>query len=476
MSKIFSISVSKLEYLQNQSIQSHESMINYIENIDSEPLNGTSKIAIEISTLEELAAQVSNFLSLEKEKKVIIDSFKSTFLLLPFQSLCQSLKSQLKNIKLTVKQQTTTFKADIKRLRTVLKEYKERCRNTLVYYLKTLDHDIRKILKPLVPNNVLNEQIKYPYINKNNSLIASIPESLNNSGSVSKVHSVDYTNDKNNNERSVSHIDLLVGTLEKIAKDLISILLETNAQYYDVVNYKEACSHPPTPLAAPLPEYFVYETEEADNPSVNIIKIKEDPQKWIQRFKQLYKKNVIDSTIYKILLDNLYLLESNKCKIDLQDIFKDIDVSADIKESITFALVNKSAIEQHDVTLFDLLSADEKAKQDALKPEPPKNANPRARQRPYVAKQYKKSFDLEQPSNMFTSVDAQENEIHKQSPLHKYRISVVGSKKVNRRSQSIEKNDKSIRFRSVTPVYTLKDKASPIPKTKPKYPKKIREY
>ena len=33
----------------------------------------------------------------------------------------------------------------------IVKEFRERCRNSYLDYLKTLDIDLRKILKPLVP-------------------------------------------------------------------------------------------------------------------------------------------------------------------------------------------------------------------------------------------------------------------------------------------------------------------------------------
>ena len=259
-------------------------MIKYVENIDSESVHGSSKIAIEISTLEEIASQVSDLVMIEKEKNLLLVSLSDiSKSFLSIFSKSKKLKSQIKDVKLKIRQQGNDLKSDCKRLSSVLNEYKERCRNSLLYYIKTLDHDLRKILKPLVPTSVLNEQIKFTYINKNASLQSSIAPSLNNSSHIKP---------EKNNELSIeipekidkpdtktaNHVELLISTLEKVAKDLISILAEANSQYYDVINCKDVYSHPQTPLAAPLPEYFVYETEESDLPDTNKIIIKEDAQ------------------------------------------------------------------------------------------------------------------------------------------------------------------------------------------------------
>ena len=282
--KSFFTNLSKLVVLQTKSNKKHENLIKYVENIDSESVHGSSKIAIEISTLEEIASQVSDLVMIEKEKNLLLVSLSDiSKSFLSIFSKSKKLKSQIKDVKLKIRQQGNDLKSDCKRLSSVLNEYKERCRNSLLYYIKTLDHDLRKILKPLVPTSVLNEQIKFPYINKNASLQSSIAPSLNNSSHIKP---------EKNNELSIeipekidkpdtktaNHVELLISTLEKVAKDLISILAEANSQYYDVINCKDVYSHPQTPLAAPLPEYFVYETEESDLPDTNKIIIKEDAQ------------------------------------------------------------------------------------------------------------------------------------------------------------------------------------------------------
>ena len=481
MSKKFIVNLRKIELLQTKTIQKHEDMGKYLENIDYESLNGTSKVAIEISILEEIARQVSEVLLLEKEKKYLISTFSCVPKTLSLVSTSLSdLKHKFKGLKSKMSQQASDLKSDFKKLSNILKEYKERCRNTLLYYLKTLDHDLRKILKPLVPSAVLNDQIKFPNINKNASLLSSLAPSKNNSG---RVHS---HAEENKGQRPDSpeklepkggnHVDLLVNTLEKVAKDLIIVLTEANSQYYDVLNNNEVCSQPQTPLAAPLPEYFVYETEESDVPVSNKIIIKEDAQTWIRRFNDLFTKGIISSNIYSSIIEKVNPLRLRGCKIDLQDIYKELDISADLKESITFALVNKSAIEQHDVTLMDLLTIDKSTKQEKCKPEPPKGPNTNPKPRAFLVKNQKRSFDAdksEQEANIYASVDYQsELEIHRQSPVPRQRLSSFRERISNKKSTLIDKSNNHLRVRSVTPVYTFKEKISTLNKSKAKATKK----
>ena len=189
---------------------------------------------------------------------------------------------------------------------------------------------------------------------------------------------------------------------------------------------------------------------------------------------------MINSELYSILIDKVNPLKLRGYKIDLLDIFKDLDISADIKENITFAMVNKSAIEEHDVTLSELLTVDDKKSKLELKPEPPKNPNPNPKHRGFVVKNQKRSFDLDKidnEPNIFASIDYQsEIEYHRQSPIPKYRITSVKEKNINRKSHLIEKNDKHIRVRSVTPVYVFKDKLSTASINKAKQSRKIDSF
>lgn len=59
-----------------------------------------------------------------------------------------------------------------------------------------------------------------------------------------------------------SHISMLIGTLESTAKYLIELLNGVTRKYYEFIDPKAIDSEPPTPIAAPLPEYFSYEAKD----------------------------------------------------------------------------------------------------------------------------------------------------------------------------------------------------------------------
>lgn len=63
-------------------------------------------------------------------------------------------------------------------------------------------------------------------------------------------------------EKMDAHVQLLVGTLETVAKELIEVCKDANLRYYEYVKPSLVYSEPPTPLAAPLPEYFIFETSD----------------------------------------------------------------------------------------------------------------------------------------------------------------------------------------------------------------------
>jgi hypothetical protein len=260
-------------------------------------------------------------------------------------------------------------------------------------------------------------------------------------------------------DRQAAHTDLLVNTLEKVAKDLIVVLTEVNSQYFDVIREKSKTTCPPTPLAAPLPEYFVYETEESDLPVINKLIIKEDAKSWIKRFNELYSQKVIDGQVYSELISQVNPLKLRGCRIDLQDIFKESDLNEEQRENITFALVNKSAIQATDVTLGELLGNEEKKH---LIPEPPKEAKNIERQRVGIVKLKKRSFEIEKRNEqIFHSVDYRtDTDGIRQSPVPKFKITSDREKILVRKSQGTEKREKPSRPRSITPVFLHKDKGS----------------
>lgn len=442
--------ISKLHKIHLKSLNLNENLTILLDNLETDPINGTSKVAIEINSLESLASQISDLNHLQKEKSVLISSlskFLEPFCTFPIKSL----KLTLTELRSSFKSQITSMKSDFRRLSIILKEYKERCKSTVIYHLKNLDHDIRKILKPLVPSDVLKQQVNFPSINKNPSLQSSVTSSIPSSPT---GRSTDIPSQQSG-DKQASHTELLVNTLEKVAKDLIAVLVEVNAQYFDFIRDKPKLTNPPTPLAAPLPEYFIYETEESDIPITSKLIIKEDAQSWIKRFNNLYSKGIIDGKVYIELIDKVNPLKLRGCRIDLQDIFKDVDLDEEQKENITFALVNKSEIKANDVSLSELLEPEERKN---FVPEPPKEAK-MYKQRAGIAKFHKKSFEFDRKNDqIFNSVDFRtDTEGIRASPVPKFKITSDREKGM-RKSQGSDKREKSSRARSITPVFLNKDR------------------
>jgi hypothetical protein len=55
----------------------------------------------------------------------------------------------------------------------VIDSYRARCKEYYQDYLKTIDLELRTILKPLIPNQVIDENVKFPHLNNNPSLQSS---------------------------------------------------------------------------------------------------------------------------------------------------------------------------------------------------------------------------------------------------------------------------------------------------------------
>ena len=72
-------------------------------------------------------------------------------------------------------------------------------------------------------------------------------------------------NEVDESKKLSSHINMLVKTLKKVAKELLQVLHEKNRKFYELVNPSQLFSEAPTPLAMPLPEYFNFETLKSMN-------------------------------------------------------------------------------------------------------------------------------------------------------------------------------------------------------------------
>lgn len=177
----------------------------------------------------------------------------------------QGMRSTMSTIKQQMAQETRLLNRGLKRVGLILTEYRERCRDNFIDYLKVLDLDLRKILKPLVPSDVLEENIKYQRLNESTSTPGSLNSTVHRQALEGEQPS---ENDDTLSPRDASikqmseHIQLLVNTLENLARELITVCTEVDRKYYEIVDIDALKSDAPTPLAAPLPEYFSFEASD----------------------------------------------------------------------------------------------------------------------------------------------------------------------------------------------------------------------
>lgn len=223
-----------------------------------------------------------------------------------------------------------------KRISSVLSEYRERCRNNMIDYLKTIDLDIRKILKPLVPTRIVDENISFPRLNSESMVVESLASTIEKG--FQEQDNDDLEDDDTG--KLTAHINMLVKTLEKVAKDLLVILHETNRKYYEIVNPSQLFSEAPTPLAMPLPEYFTFESIE--NHSIGLPKtmlnassianLKNKVERLLRRGSLTTQeaKNMMDK------IDEMIMKSSN----DLETVLKNMPDSK--REEIVFQIIHST--------------------------------------------------------------------------------------------------------------------------------------
>ena len=331
----------------------------------------------------------------------------------------------------------------IKQVTSIHKEFKSRCQNSFLDYLKGVDIDLRKILKPLVPSSVIREQVKFPLINTNSSLrssVQSIEESTNENPEESSVKSQPEPSEVTIQKLN-AHIQMLVGTLENIAKDLIQVLAEADREYYQLLNKQDVYSRPPTPLAAPLPDYFCYELQDTprDTQYKQMI-TSETKEIWVKRLNKLHEQNGIKDSLYRSLLEKLEKSNETR-KLDLKEMFINTEISISDRENLVYYLINGSTEFDKHVSMSEIMS------ETKLKPEPPKNPKPKGK--PF----HKIERDSDRRASPVNSPDLEVARISQGSMHQQGRV--VNSIRLISKSPKIErlfKNRKSVRVRSITPV------------------------
>lgn len=376
--KLFSTTLKKLENLVDYSSGKHKLLVQILESLDMEALrvntiqDQPTKVAVEISVLEDIASSLCDLHTQDFRIRSEVRKLRSRSNLAgdPLKVI-EELKENFTIIKQNYNTSLVKIQDNMKQLSKVLKAYRERCRETLVDYLKSLDLELRKILKPLVPSRVLDENVKYPKINLNPSLLSSAMSSLSSTfqeepapkqrrhPSHKELKSdSSFTSEVENShvDKLQNHIQMLVGTLETIAKDLILVLDNSNRKYFEVVNPRYLSSSPPTPLATPLPEYFVFDIEDSQaNTSAASNKIDAEARIALSaRIRKLKVEGRLSSNKAEKMLSRIEGYSENE-EITLEEFFKTVDVSGQEKESIVFNLLHTGKVADKDVSILDMV-------------------------------------------------------------------------------------------------------------------------
>ena len=447
MVKKFIETLSIVQTLQDKSLKAHSYLIDILEQSMTEQSSQSHKVLIDLSLLEEIGTLLTTLSKNDNKISRGLNNLRQNLLSLKsLISPVQLLKQDLEDIKISVKSSSCELGKHFKQVSSIQKEFKTRCQAAFIDYLKGIDIDLRKILKPLVPSSVVQDQVKYPTITVHSSLHSSI-HSLSELAELAqladpKAHvqgeeDLQLASQPEPSEDTIqklnTHIQMLVNTLETVAKDLIQILTEANREYYQQVNLLEAFSRPPTPLAAPLPDYFCYEVQDTPREiTVKQVLSSQTKELWLKRLKKLNKDRNIPEDLYKSLV---FKLKTKEKKLDLQELFYNEQVSISERENLVYYLINGSTEFDKHVSLSEIMN-DKK-----FKPEPPKQPKPKTK---FLNKP-------EKDADKRLSPDMEVAKIWKAFP-HQPRIAhsirlISKSPKLDR----LLKSRKSVRVRSTTP-------------------------
>lgn len=446
--KIFEV-FDSIQDLHEKNAKAHCYIQDILERSLSESSQFPDKILVEVSLFEEIATMFTSLI--KNDNKIgrlirILPQYLKSFsnLLGPLRSIRQDLQS----MKFDIRDETEKIQKIAKQVFCVNKEFKERCQGTFLDYLKGIDIDLRKILKPLVPSAVLQEQIHYPAMTTMSSLRSSnnsVAEPVNNEDPQIESHPEPG---EDIIEKLNSHIQMLVGTLEKVAKELIQVLTETNREYYLALGKQDQFSRPPTPLAAPLPDYFCYQIEETPREILNKQVISTETRAtWVKRLKKLKKSHNIQDSLYSSLLKKL--AKPDIKKIDLKELFINENVPVSQRENIIYYLINGTTEFDKHVSLSEIMS------EKKITPEPPKQPKPKSK---YFFKAEKDTERRFSPDIEVSRIS--NNFINQPRVTHSIRL-ISKSPKVDK----FLNKRKSIRVRSTTPVNKEKASKARIPST-----------
>src|SRR5574343_452782 len=139
--------------LHSTSKSCHRSLSQYFSNPDLSTSHSSS-VKIPRDEYDKIAQIIQTLSSNDQELSQV---FKTS----PLSSYLNNMRKSISGIRALVHENIRRVKKDVSSISTILKEFKERCQNNFIEFLKSLDLDLRKALKPLVPVKVLQEQLKF---------------------------------------------------------------------------------------------------------------------------------------------------------------------------------------------------------------------------------------------------------------------------------------------------------------------------
>ena len=371
------VQLQRLRQFHHENAKDHRRLIKVLDCMQLDTLKVTptqspSKIAVELESFEQLATLASHFYERDQVLKTSIDRTLQVFHgLRPGQ--LKRLKEQLKTVKKELGEirEKLVREGDYmqrvgRRVEMVVGEFRVRCREAYTEYLKCLDLDLRRVLKPLVPSSVLDEEIRYKHIN------GSVPSSLRSSLK-SELRDPPVAEPSDPQAQTQNHTELLVNTLETVARELIGVCCEANRRYYEIVDPKELISGPPTPLAAQLPEYFSFKAANYQEDQLDLLNLV-DPAIISETQRGILMEKLVklgrDSKLGSKLLEPAQV---QKLKLTLESLarkqvdFRDLSLSAILRdesllsstgrEKLVFSLINSDRPHSQHVTLEEMMKA-----------------------------------------------------------------------------------------------------------------------
>ena len=93
------------------------------------------------------------------------------------QRMARTLKLHLSHMRDRIERDHKYLASGVKNISVVVSEFRDRCKQDFTEFLKGLDYDLRKVLKPLVPTSAIEENVNMPPISSYRSLASSLNSS-----------------------------------------------------------------------------------------------------------------------------------------------------------------------------------------------------------------------------------------------------------------------------------------------------------